>query len=187
MQSWQMAATGVAIAIVIIALSAAWWIHRRNRTKDLRQRFGPEYDRRIAALGSRSRAERELAGSQLRVEKSRFHSLNPSDRMMFLYSWRLCQSQFVDDPAGALDAADSIVTNLMRMRGYAVDSPDDRQADVCAAYPKLAAPYREANEIRLRHKQGIASTRELRTAFVNLRSLFDELVGEPEVEQKQAS
>jgi len=186
MQAFQMAATGVAMAVVI-AFTAAWWIHRHNRTKELRERFGPEYDRRIAALGSRRLAENELASSEARVQKLRSQSFNPSDRMIFLDAWRLCQSQFVDDPAGAVDGADQIVTEMLRKRGYAVDSPHDREADICAAYPTHAASYREASEITLQHRRGYASTQELRTAFVNFRSLFDEILGETEEEQKQAS
>src|SRR5262245_59344674 len=113
MQSWQMAATGVAMAVVI-ALTAAWWIHRHNRTKELRERFGPEYDSRNGALGSRRVAKNELASSEARVHRLRSQSFSPSDRVTFLDAWRLCQAQFVDYPAGAGDGADQILTDMLR-------------------------------------------------------------------------
>jgi hypothetical protein len=101
--------------------------------------------------------------------------------------WRLCQARFVDDPTGAVNQADQIVTTIMRTRGYAVDDPYDRVADVCAAYPNHAGGFREANEIVVRHHRGEASTEDLRRAFVNFRALFDEMLGGQDEELKRAS
>ena len=185
MQVWQIIALGV--AILIVAGAAAWWIYERNRTRHLRERFGPEYDRRIEALGDRRLAESELSTSEARVDKARVRPLSPSDRATFIEDWRLCQARFVDDPGGAVVEADQIVTAIMRTRGYAVDSTHDRVADVCAAYPNHAPAFREANEIVVRHRGGNASTEDLRRAFVNFRSLFDEMLGGEHEELKRAS
>jgi hypothetical protein len=75
MQVWQAIAIGVVILAVVGA--AAWFIYQRNRTRHLRARFGPEYDRRIAAAGSRSRAEAELTGSEIRAKKVKVQPLSP--------------------------------------------------------------------------------------------------------------
>src|SRR5438067_1438504 len=127
MQLWQIIAIGVAI---IVAAGVGLWIYQRNRTRHLRERFGPEYDRRVAQLGS-LRAESELAHSEAKVEKLKVRPLSASDRARFLEEWRLCQARFVDDPPGAVDEADRIVSDIMRTRGYAVDDPYDRVADIC--------------------------------------------------------
>jgi hypothetical protein len=184
MQSWQMVAIGV--AIIVIAAGLAWWTYERNRTKHLRERFGLEYDRRIADLGNRRQVESELLRSEARVQKLKIQPLNASDRARFIEEWRLCQARFVDDPTGAVHDADRIVTDIMRTRGYAVDNPVDRVTDVCAAYPNQASAYREANEIVNRQERNDASTEDLRNAFVNIRSLFDEML-ESHDELKRAS
>jgi hypothetical protein len=185
MQVWQVIAIGV--AVVIIAAGLAWFIYQRNRTRHLRERFGPEYDRRIAERGDRRRAESELAYSEMKAEKLKVLPFSPTDRTRFLAEWRLCQSRFVDDPAGAVNDADRIVTDIMRTRGYAVDDPYDRVADVSAAYPNQASAYREASDIVIRHSRGNASTEDLRRAFVDFRSLFDEMLGGQDEELKRAS
>jgi hypothetical protein len=185
MQVWEMIAIGVAILVVVAIVG--WIVYERNRSKHLRDRFGPEYDRRIAERGDRRRAEAELASSEKRAEELRVRPLSPSDRTRFLAEWRLVQSRFVDDPAGAVDDADRIVTEIMRTRGYSVDDPYDRVADVSAAYPSQASAYREANDIVTRHRRGNASTEDLRTAFVRFRSLFDEMLGGQDEELKRAS
>ena len=184
MQIWEIVA--IAVAIIVVA-AVGWWIYERNRTRHLRERFGSEYDRRVTELGNRRRAESDLARSEARVQKLKVRPLSASDRAKFLDEWRLCQARFVDDPAGAVNDADRIVTEIMRTRGYAVDDPYDRVTDVCAAYPAQAANYREANDIVIRHHRGNTSTEDLRKAFVHFRSLFDEMLVGGEQELRRAS
>src|SRR5262245_57878978 len=159
MEVWQSIATGVVIFLGVALL--VWWIYERNRTHHLRERFGPEYERRIASAGNRRRAESELAHSEERVERLKDHPLAPSDQTRFTEEWRLCQARFVDDPGGAVNEADRILTDIMRAHGYAVDDPFDRVADLSAAYPHHAPAYREASDIVVSHRQGKASTEDL--------------------------
>jgi len=184
MQLWQMIAIGVAVLVVG---AVAFWLYQRNRTRHLRNRFGPEYDRRISELGDRRRAESELAQSEARVEKVKVQPLSFSDRSRFMDEWRRCQTRFVDDPAGAVVQADRIVCDVMRARGYEADDARQRLTDVCAAYPEHASHYRVANDIVVKHRSGDASTEDLRTAFVNFRSLFDDMLGGQDEELKRAS
>jgi hypothetical protein len=158
MQLWQMIAIGAAAVILIVA--TVWVIYQRNRTRQMQED---------------------------RIQRVKLRPLNPADEARFLGQWRLCQARFVDDPPGALKDADRLVTEVMRTRGFRVDDPRDRFADVCAAYPQHAQSYLEANEIVARHGRGYASVEDLREAFLNIRSLFDEIVEMPHQELKRAS
>ena len=182
METWQIIA--VCVGIVILAV-VGWWVYERNRSRRLKERFGPEYDRRVTERGRR-RAESELVQREASVRKN-VRPLSASERAKFLEEWRLCQTRFVDDPPGALDEAERILSDIMRTRGYAADDPYDRLTDVCAAYPHQSAAYREANEIAVRHRRGEASTEDLRKAFVHFRALFDEVLGGHDEESKRAA
>ena len=184
MQVWQVIA--ISVAIVVLA-GVAWWLYERNRTQHLRDRFGSEYDRRVATLGDRRRAESELAQSELRVKKLIVQPLSASERMRFMDEWRTCQARFVDDPSGAVDDADRILKNIMRARGLSADDPEQRMVDVCAAYPHHSTAFRESHDIFMRHRRGDATTEDLRKAFVNYRSLFDEMLGGKNEELRRAS
>jgi len=183
MQVWQIIAIGVAVAIVA---ALAWWSYQRSRTQHLRERFGPEYDRRVSLLGQ-TRAESELARSEARVRKMKIQPLSSTARGQFLQEWRLCQARFVDDPSGSVNDADRILTDIMRTRGYAVDDPYDRITDISSAYPDHASNYREANDIIVRHRRGESSTEDLRRAFVHFRSLFDQILGGQDEELRRVS
>ena len=50
----------IALALVVIAV-AAWLASRRRRTTQLRDTFGPEYDRTVQRTDDRREAEAELA------------------------------------------------------------------------------------------------------------------------------
>jgi len=185
MQPWEV----IAISVVLILVGAAvvTLIYLRFRTQHLKLRFGPEYDRKVSELGNRSKAESELARSEARVKNLKVRALSMSDRTRFLDEWRLCQARFVDDPGGAVNEADRILTDIMRARGYSVDDPYNRTTDVVAAYPIHATAYREANEIVVRHGRGHSSTEDLRKAFVNFRALFDEILGGEDEKLKRVS
>jgi hypothetical protein len=65
----------------------------------------------------------------------------------------------------------------MQDRGYPVDSDFERQAaDVSVDHPKVAENYRAAHAVYRANQQGLASTDDLRQAFVHYRSLFSELL-----------
>jgi hypothetical protein len=74
------------------------------------------------------------------------------------------QSQFVDDPKGTVSRADSLVNEVMQVRGYPVGDFDQRAADISVDHPVVVENYRAAHDIALRHARGQASTQDLRTA-----------------------
>jgi hypothetical protein len=173
MQLWQIVAIGV--SIVLIAL-ASWYFYELNRARRLRERFGNEYDRRLTELGDRRSAETDLARSEERLRDLEVVSLSAPDRARFISEWRHCQSKFVDNPAEAVLDADNILTRVMQARGYRIHDRRDLVGDVCVAYPNLGLDYREASDIVVLQRKGYASTEALRKAFLNFRSVFDEMV-----------
>jgi len=185
LQTWQIAAIAV-VAIIIIA-AIAFFVSRRRRSQHLREHFGPEYNRTVMETGNRRAAESELTRREERVRNLDVRPLSTSDKQRFREQWVHCQAQFVDDPAGAVNAADGLLTEVLRARGYAADNPYDRMADLSAAYPRHATRYRFAEDLITRHRRGQGSTEDLRRAFVHYRALFDEILGGQDEELKRAS
>ncbi|HET9217186.1 MAG TPA: hypothetical protein VFR18_09425 [Terriglobia bacterium] len=167
----------VIVASIVIVAAIVWLSYERSRSQRLRTRFGPEYDRAVREFGSRRRAEMQLARRESRARELRDRHLNPADRDRFLEQWKLCQAQFVDDPAGALERAEQLLDDVMRTRGFSSGNPLDRMTDIAAAYPEHAGRYREACQIAAQQRTGETSTEELRRAFLHYRTLFDDLIG----------
>ena len=73
-------------AVVILIIVVAAWLYvrkRRSTTADLRQKFGPEYERAVQKHGSGRKAEAKLADRQARVEKLNIPDLDPIKRERF--------------------------------------------------------------------------------------------------------
>lgn len=162
----------VVIAIVLAAIFAA----RRSQSERLRRRFGPEYERVARARGERAEAERELARREDRVKKFRLEDLPPGARERYSEEWRGVQARFVDQPKEALTRADSLITNVMRDRGYPIADFEQRAADLSPDHARAVGDYRAAHEISLRNENGSAETEDLRQAMLHYRALFEELV-----------
>jgi hypothetical protein len=178
-----------AVVILIIALLA--WLYmrkRRSTTADLRQRFGPEYERAVRDHGSERKAEAKLADREKRVEKLNIRDLDPMEHERFSKQWESLQSRFVDSPKGAVTEADDLVSSLMKTRGYPVSDFDQRAADISVDHPRVVENYRSAHGIALQVGKDSATTEDLRTAMIHYRSLFEELVHVPAtVEKKEAA
>jgi hypothetical protein len=171
----------VAVVVVLALLGVgAFLIMRKRRSQMLRERFGPEYDRVVKEEGNTYRGERVLDFRAKRLEKLNIKPLSPSARAEFSTRWANLQPQFVDDPKGSVSRADELVMEIMRARGYPVGDFEQRAADVSVDHPTVVNNYRAAHDIALRHSRGEASTEDLRKAMVHYRSLFDELLGEPQ-------
>src|SRR5262249_18690393 len=121
LQTWQIVAIAVVAVLVLAAIGVM--IARRRRTQHLRDHFGPEYNRTIAEIGNRRVAESELARREERINNLETRPLSLSDKQRFRDQWVQCQAQFVDDPAGAVNGADGLLTDVLRARGYAADNP----------------------------------------------------------------
>jgi hypothetical protein len=184
--------TGLIIAIVVVAVVllivlavvGARIAKRRRESKQLKERFGPEYDRAIEQHGDRDSAERSLRERQERREGLEIRSLSPEQRERYTGEWRNVQARFVDAPQEAVKESDFLVQEVMRQRGYPVDDFDQRAEDISVDHPHVVENYRSAGEIARRNERGEASTEDLRQATVHYRALFEELL---EVEVSGAS
>lgn len=174
MDAWVWIVIAVA-AIVVIGL-LAWAATRKRRTDQLRDRFGPEYERTVGEAGDRRAAESELLDRQKRREELDVRPLQPAARERYTASWQETQRRFVDAPADAVREADALVNQVMRERGYPIDDFEQRAADISVDHPHLVENYRSARGIAERSGSGKASTEDLRQALVHYRALFDELL-----------
>jgi hypothetical protein len=172
---------GLAV-IVITGIVVAWVLVRKRRTGRLRTQFGgSEYDRAVKEDGSRRDAEAGLKERTARVESLNIRQLAPGDRARFVESWSRVQARFVDGPGGAVTEADQLLGDVMSTRGYPVSDFEQRAADISVDHPLVLENYRTAHEIALRQTTGQANTEDLRQAMIHYRTLFEELVREPEL------
>jgi hypothetical protein len=166
----------IAITAVIVIVVAALLVMRKRRSDQLKQRFGPEYDRAVLQHGDARHAETVLADRTKRVEKFAIHPLPAGDRDRYAEEWAGVQRRFVDDPSMAVTQADKLVIKVMTARGYPMSDFEQRTADISVNYPGVVQNYRSARDIVVQHSQGQSTTEDLRQAMVYFRSLFDELL-----------
>jgi hypothetical protein len=164
----------IAIAVVVVVLGV--YLARRRRSVGLRERFGPEYERTVARTGTRRDAESELDARERRHRELTIVELVPEARARYQQAWRNTQSRFVDDPTVATREADQLVMQVMQERGYPMDDFAQWAADVSVDHPDVAQNYRAAHALYRADEQGLATTDDLRQAFVHYRSLFAQLL-----------
>lgn len=166
----------VILVVVLLAVlfAAGWFFGGQARSRRLRSRFGPEYDRRLETAETRRDAERELAEREKRHAKLSLRPLSDSARAHYTEQWTRVQERFVDSPADAVAEAEDLVHAVMRDRGYPMEGFEQQAADLSVEHAGVVDGYRTAHEIRGRHTQ--ADTEEMRAALVHYREIFRELV-----------
>ena len=177
----------VIIVVVIAALAIGAFQMRRRR---LRQQFGPEYDRAVSETGNRRKAEAELANRQRRVSKLDIRPLTHEENARYQGEWNAIQERFVDTPAQSVTEAGTLVTTVMRVRGYPADDNAEAMDALSVDHAPTLARYREAQAISSRAGGGGASTDDLRNAMLHYRELFYELVdarGDGKAQETEAS
>jgi hypothetical protein len=167
----------IVAVVVLLVIAAVVWYTRRNSSARLKEKFGPEYDRVVRQQGDPRLAENVLVERERRVSALKLRELPSAERDRYLHQWTFVQKQFVDDPRGAVNEADRLVTDVMNSRGYPMSEFDRRAEDISVHYPETVGNYRTAHDIVLRHAKGQSTTEDLRRAMVHFRSLFDELLG----------
>jgi hypothetical protein len=179
MSSTMTIVVAVVVVLAVVALVALLAVGLRDyRGRQLRSRFGPEYDRAVEETGDRREAERLLREREQRHQELPIRDLAPGARDEYVVEWRAVQSRFVDNPADAVGAADELVTRVMRDRGYPTGSFEQQAADVSVDHAGAAGGYRRARAI-LVNARGQVATDDLRQAMFLYRELFEELVGRP--------
>ena len=172
----------IALVLIVVTGIAGWLFFQKWRTKKLHTQFGGvEYARAVEEGGSRRQAEAGLKERTARVESLKIRALATGDRARFLASWSRVQMRFVDGPGGAVTEADQLLGDVMSTRGYPVSDFEQRAADISVDHPLVMENYRTAHEIAVRQTRGQANTEELRQAMIHYRTLFEELVGQPEL------
>ena len=153
---------------------------RRQRTKRLQERFGPEYDRTVREAGDQRHAEEELAARLDHVNALEIRALSAQETERFTREWQSAQAEFVDEPLTALQKANQLIKEVMSTKGYPVDDFEQRAADISVDYPDLVIDYRELRAIATKGDDEAVTTEEMRQAMVHARALFEHLV-QPDV------
>jgi hypothetical protein len=173
----------IAIAAVVVVAAIAWSLsarrNRARRTEHLRNRFGPEYDRVVGdgTAGQRRQGEADLERREMRRAHLDIRPLAEPARRRYADEWTKIQQDFVDDPAGSVARAETLVAQVMDERGYPVRDDFENQAELVSVdHPDLVRNYRFAHEVYERSGRGEADTEELRSSLVYYRSLFGELL-----------
>jgi hypothetical protein len=181
----------IAVALVVVVglvFIAIWQYSRKRRTQKLRTQFGSaEYTRAVTEGGSQQKAEAVLDARAARVEKLHIKPLAPGDRARFIESWAKLQARFVDGPGSAVNDADQLLGDVMSTRGYPVSDFEQRAADISVDHPLVLENYRAAHQYALRQSNGDTNTEDLRQAMIHYRTLFEELVNEPEIARAQTA
>jgi hypothetical protein len=165
-----------AVAVLVAIIASIWLYTRNRRTKELRSKFGPEYRRVARAEGDAAQAESILLEREKRVKKLEIKPLSDEQRNKFADQWEHAQAEFVDDPTAAVTHADTLVQEVMNVRGYPVADFEQRVADVSVDHPAVAQNYRLAHDIAARNEQNDVGMEKLREAMLHYRALFADLL-----------
>ncbi len=167
----------VIVVVVVVAALAIWYFTQQQRHRaELREQFGPEYDHAVETYGGRGRAEQALEQRAERVAALHIRPLGVDESQKFGERWRQVQTEFVDDPEGAIRRADALCAEAMQARGYPMGDFEQRAADISVDHADVVEHYRAAHSLALKAGRGDASTEDLRQAMVHYRALFEDLI-----------
>src|SRR5688572_18330023 len=131
----------VAVIFLIVGGLLGMALLRMQRSRRLRDRFGPEYDRTLKQVGDKRQAEEELEGRLAHVEHLHIRPLSAEEVNRFALEWQAVQTDFVDSPLASIQKANRLIRDVMQTRGYPVDDFDQRAADISVDYPELVTHY----------------------------------------------
>ncbi|WP_019359181.1 hypothetical protein [Streptomyces sp. AA1529] len=170
--------------ILGLAFVIAVRLRRRAAAVDaqlLERRFGPEYTRVLARRhGDTRTTRRELAGRLDRYGSLAVLPLASGARERHLAQWRAVQEDFVDSPARALGAAETLLERLAEERGYPAGlSFEERLAALSVHHARRVQGYRQLRDARRAggaSGPNAAETEDMRAALLEGRALFDSLL-----------
>lgn len=168
----------IIVAVVAVVGVAVVVLYRRRRSDQLRQTFGPEYERAIKATDHRREAERELRSRKKRRSAFEITPLTGQDATRYSQEWADIRLRFVDQPAEAAAQADRLVVQMMRDRGYPVDDFEQRVDDISVDHPEVAEHYREAHSVAIAQAAEGTDTEQLRLAVTSYGELVHALLRE---------
>jgi hypothetical protein len=183
--------TGLIVALIVIGavvvIGAAVLLTLRRRRgvggRDLKRRFGPEYERTVARYDGDTRAaERELAGRLERHGELRERPLEAERRREYEQRWQAAQELFVDSPRDAVTEADRLLAEVAGARGFPDGGHYEEQlAALSVHHADHVHGYRRVHRIARAGagadgQPGQSATEEMREAMVEARALFEDLV-----------
>jgi hypothetical protein len=148
----------------------------RERLVQFQNQFDPEYGLNPQAKSNDQKAHIELKERQKPFDKPDIPPLSSIERERYLIDWAAIQSKFVDEPEKAIEGADRIIIEVMKIHAYPVLDIEQQAADGSVDYPALVTNYRAARVIAIKNKDHKADNEELRQAIIYYRSLFEELL-----------
>ncbi|MER6424162.1 hypothetical protein [Streptomyces sp. NPDC001137] len=189
--------TGMIIALIVIVaavvvVAAALTLRAKGPRggRDLKRRFGPEYDRTLARHdGDAKAAERELTERVQRHGSLREKPLEPGRLEEFTARWTAVQEHFVDAPREAVAEADRLLAELAALRGFPDGSHYEEQlAALSVHHADHVHGYRHIHRVARVGVNGQdgdrADTEEMREAMVEARALFEDLTAPPRRTEK---
>ncbi len=175
MPAWTIAVLAVLLVLLAAAVSAGAWIGLRRR--GLRKRFGPEYDRTVAARSSRRQADTELGERQRRVQNYPLREVSDTARKLYEAQWTDVQELFVESPAKAIADGQLLVEAVIQESGYPLAEFGQIAEDLSVRHASAVDHFRSAHEVSEKAAAGDASTEEIRVALLQYRQIFTELLG----------
>ncbi len=177
----------VAVIFLIVGGLIGMALMRVQRTRRLKERFGPEYERTVNEIGDKRQAENELDARLAHVNTLKIRPLTAEEVNRYTLEWQNTQTEFVDEPLSALQKADRLIRDVMKARGYPVEDFEQRAADISVDYPELVTDYRGMHLIAVKEQDDEVGTEEMRQAMVHGRALFENLIKqEPTTEEEVA-
>lgn len=164
----------VALIVLVLVIVAGLAIARSAKTKRLQERFGPEYERTLNQMGDKRQAERELEERISYLNILKIRPLTAEEVNSYALEWQKTQAEFVDQPLPALQKADRLIQEVMKLKGYPVEDFEERAALISVDYPDLVTDYRGMHSTAV--KEGAVDTEEIRQAMIHGRALFESLI-----------
>jgi len=165
----------VCVAVLVVA-GAAIYVAQRQRSRQLRTHFGPEYEHALEGHGDRRAAERALLDRTRRVDKLEIRPLPPLRRDELRTRWQALQAQFVDDPTSAIQEAHNLLSSVMHEQGYPTAKFEEELELLSVHHPASVQHYREAHRLAAERAQGQGDTEHLRQSMIHYRALFEDLL-----------
>jgi len=179
METWMMLAIGVAVVAALVIIATVVMSSRQQRrakqTSELREGFGPEYEKAVGDQG-RSGAEEDLLKRQKSADLFPVRPLSPIEVTRYTENWTATQAQFVDNPGAALTAADRMLAEIIAARGYPAAEFEQGASALSVDHPRAVQDYRAAHEVVLRNQRNPLPTDDLRDAMMKDEAVFHELV-----------
>jgi hypothetical protein len=173
---WIALIVGVVLIVVLLIALIVMARSGRERRARLEERFGPEYDRSVAAASRRRDAERDLDDRLDRHRSITTHTIAPTETERFEQRLEDLQARFVDAPAAAVAAADGLLADIAIAAGYPDGSTEQLLGDISVDHPAAIAEHRRGHELVQASGKQSPSTEQLRAALVSARHVCEALL-----------